>query len=231
MLRELKWQLKKWFKKNQVLANCLHKLLFIYLKIVYKTSRLNITYQDQKNNLDNKGKIYALWHNRLVCGSSIFENHQSSSNNFKGAYVLISPHNDGKIISKIIHDFGLNVLEGSSNKNSTNVLRQIISKLSEKASIIITPDGPRGPLYTINSNITELARKYNANLIPVSCISSRFFSLKSWDKLIVPLPFGSIYVIIGSPLILSADKKTNDDNLVSKLNVLARLAEDYAKNR
>ncbi len=224
MRKELRWRLKKWFKNNQIWTNFLCNLLFIYLKVTYKTSRFVFNYQDsfEKDAFNNsKSTIYALWHNRLAFGPRIFRDHHQH------IYALASPHSDGKIISKIINSFGFKILEGSSNKNSVGALKQIITKLKNGGDIVITPDGPRGPVYNVgSSNITEIALKYGAKLVPISCMSSNFFSLKSWDRLMIPLPFGTIYVIVGSSITLLSDKQTNDANLENQLKALSQIAED-----
>lgn len=227
MLRRLKWRIKKWLKESQIWNNFFHKSLFLYLKIVYVTSRWHYIHQNatQGDFQKHKNTIYVLWHNRLTFGLEIFKNH-------KHIYPLVSPHSDGKIISTIIRNFGFDIIEGSSNKNSVGSLKKIIAKLNAGANIVITPDGPRGPVYHVNNSaITELARRHRANLIPISCMSSNFFSLSSWDKMMMPLPFGNIYVIIGSPLILLNNKQINDNNLVDRLNILSKLAEDNVRNR
>jgi lysophospholipid acyltransferase (LPLAT)-like uncharacterized protein len=173
---------------------------------VYLTSRWQFCWPDgyskEKFLLEHR-VIFALWHNRLALGPGIFKYH-------KDIHALISPHSDGRVISNIVNKFGFGAISGSTNKNPIGALKQIITKLSSGSNIVITPDGPRGPAYKINSNITQIAKKYKAQLIPISANCSKYFRFKSWDRLIMPLPFGKIEVLIGEPLILSHNEEQNN---------------------
>ncbi|MFY9589427.1 lysophospholipid acyltransferase family protein [Rickettsia endosymbiont of Halotydeus destructor] len=204
---------KKFLKNNNCATNIITVLLYGYLKFVYFTSRQKFIFPEGVNKekfLAEQGVIFAFWHNMLALSPCMFKEH-------KYLYALISPHLDGKFLNNIVSKFGCGVIVGSTNKNPIGALKIIIQKLSKGDNVIITPDGPKGPVYKINSGITEIARKYNKKLIPVVSNTSKYFLLKSWDKLIMPLPFGNITVIFGSPLQLTNDKEQNDINLEKQL--------------
>jgi lysophospholipid acyltransferase (LPLAT)-like uncharacterized protein len=206
--------IKKLLKKNNFALSVVTKLLYNYLRVVYFTCRWQFVFSDNYNKhqfLAQKGVIFAFWHNRLALGPGIFIGH-------KDIHTLISTHSDGKIISNIVNKFGFGVINGSTNKNSAVALKTIIKKLHNGSNIVITPDGPRGPIYKINSNINKVAQKYNIKLIPVSCKTSRYFLLKSWDKLIMPLPFGKVTAFIGSPLVFTGNENQDNINLAQALN-------------
>lgn len=196
---------KKFLKHNKCLLSITTGLLYWYLQFVYFSSRKKFIFYDNGNKekfLNEQGVIFAFWHNMLALSPSMFKGH-------KNIYALISPHLDGKILNDLVGKFRCKVIVGSTNKNPIGALRQIISKLSQGASIIVTPDGPKGPIYKVNSGITEIAYKYNKKLVPIVGGTSRCVRLKSWDKLIIPLPFGNIKIIVGSPLKLTSDKAHN----------------------
>ncbi|MFU7502884.1 MAG: lysophospholipid acyltransferase family protein [Candidatus Tisiphia sp.] len=208
--------IKKILKKNNFVLSVVTKLLYTYLRVVYFTCRWQFVFPDnytKQQFLTEKGVIFAFWHNRLAFGPGIFAGH-------KDIYALISPHSDGKIIGNIVNKFGFGVINGSSNKNPVSALKIIIQKLHNGSNIVITPDGPRGPIYKINSNINKVAQKYNIKLIPVSCSASRYFLLKSWDKLIMPLPFGKITTFIGLPLAFVGNENQDNINLAQALTGL-----------
>ncbi len=208
--------IKKILKKNNFVLSVVTKMLYTYLRVVYFTCRWQFVFSDNYNKqefLAQKGVIFAFWHNRLAFGPGIFAGH-------KDIYALISPHSDGKIIGNIVNKFGFGVINGSTNKNSVAALKTIVKKLHNGSNIVITPDGPRGPIYKINSNINKIAQKYNIKLIPVSCSASRYFLLKSWDKLIMPLPFGKITTFIGLPLAFVGNENQDNINLAQALTGL-----------
>jgi len=213
---------KKFLKHNKCLLSIVTILLYWYLRFVYFTSRQKFIFYDNGNKekfLNEQGVIFAFWHNMLALSPAMFIG-------LKDIYALISPHLDGKILNDLVGKFGCGVIVGSTNKNPIGALRNIIAKLSQGANIIITPDGPKGPVYKVNSGITEIAYKYNKKLIPIVSSTSRCFRLKSWDKLIIPLPFSTIKIIVGSPLELTNDKIQNHINLEKQL---ASLTESLKK--
>lgn len=205
------------FKKSSFLKWLFQKLIYLYLKFVYTTSSWKFIFPagySKEDFIKEKSVVYALWHNRLAFGPGIFCGKPN-------VQPLVSPHSDGAIISKIIEDFGFCVIYGSTNKDSARSLKQIIKNLKTGISIVITPDGPRGPKYQINSSITEVARKYGSKLVAISCHCSRSFTLNSWDQLIMPLPFSQVSVVFSSPVSLLEDKEVNDSNLEAQLRELS----------
>lgn len=213
--------------KNKYVQYILACLLYCYLVLVYKTSKWVIKWEDselEKKIPDINGCFISFWHNRLAFGINIFRN-------YKKIHALVSSHSDGKIIASVIRIAKHKTISGSSNKNAQSALKSIIKKLESGEKIIITPDGPRGPLYEINSNITRIAHKYNKPIIPMSCISNKYFELKSWDKMLIPKPFSKIYVIFGKAVSLSQDDKKNKDLLKNDMIRLSETAKLYLKQR
>ncbi len=200
--------IKKFLKKSNYTLSTVVNLLYGYLQVVYFTTRWQFIQPGDFSA--QRGVIFIFWHNRLAIGPGMFKGH-------KDIYALISPHSDGKIISSLVNKFGFGVIEGSTNKNSVAALKIMLKKLGNGSNIVITPDGPRGPIYKINSSIAKIAYKYNIAVIPVSCTTSRYWTLNSWDKLMIPLPFGKITVRIGEPLIFTGNESQDDTNLVKKL--------------
>ncbi len=213
---------KKFLKNNKYVLSIITILLYWYLRFVYFTSRQKFIFYDNGNKekfLNEQGVIFAFWHNMLALSPAMFIGHRN-------IYALISPHLDGKILNDLVGKFGCKVIVGSTNKNPIGALRNIIGKLSQGANIIVTPDGPKGPVYKVNSGITEIAYRYNKKLIPIVSSTSRCFRLKSWDKLIIPLPFGIIKIIVSLPLELTNNKIQNHISLEKQL---ASLTESLKK--
>jgi lysophospholipid acyltransferase (LPLAT)-like uncharacterized protein len=53
-------------------------------------------------------------------------------------------------------------------------------------------DGPRGPRGEIKPGLILLAQRSGAALIPIVYSVSRKWVAKSWDRMVVPLPFGRV---------------------------------------
>jgi lysophospholipid acyltransferase (LPLAT)-like uncharacterized protein len=59
-------------------------------------------------------------------------------------------------------------IRGSYKKMSISSLREIIGNLKTGIDIAITPDGPKGPRYTVKSGIIDLARLSGKTIVPVT---------------------------------------------------------------
>lgn len=213
--------IKKGFKKFLKNSNLVHSLsvniLFLYLKTAYYTSKWEFVWPQNLdkakiNQLD--GALFALWHNRLAFGMYIFQE-------INNVYALASSHTDGKLITDVIRKMKFGIIEGSTNRNPTGALKEIICKINSGKNVVITPDGPRGPVYKVNSSITKLAKKFDKPLIPLSCTTDKYYELKSWDKMIIPKLFSKMTVRFGNPLDLKENEETNDILLEQTLTQLS----------
>lgn len=209
----LKYHLKQWLKKNDILYSILSCCIKAYLSLVYSTIRWQYKVPQGYDFNGATRTIFAMWHDNLATAPYAFRSH-------KNLYALVSPHSDGKIISKTLVKFGYHIIEGSTNKNPAAAARQIIKNLSKNRNIAITPDGPRGPKHEVHSNIVGLAKIALANIVPVSCKVERYFCLESWDALMMPLPFCRGIITIGAPLILSENDELGSKQLEDALNSL-----------
>ncbi len=217
----LKKYLKRFLKQSRFIHWLIVRAIYIYLKFVYLTSKWEFVWTDaitknQLNALD--GVLIAFWHNRIAFGMHILKKYDN-------VFALVSSHTDGKIITDVIRAMNYGVIEGSTNRNPTRAVRSIINSLELGNKIVITPDGPRGPAHKINSSITKIAYKYNKPLIPISCMATKYFTLNSWDKMMIPKPFGKIVVTIGSSIILSGNANIDDNLLENELLNLSFKAE------
>ena len=189
--------IKKLFKNSQLLKYFVAFILYTYLKLVYLTTRWVYVFPSKSSEdlWEKMGSTVAVaWHDRLaILPKSIMHNN-------KQIHILASPHSDGIIISSVLKMFGFNIIPGSTNKNSMLAVKNIMNVLNAAGNVAITPDGPRGPRHKINSNIIAIAQKCDAYILPISCAATNYFPLKSWDNLMFPIPFGTIYVYVGDPI-------------------------------
>lgn len=217
--------IKHHLKNSKIIFNILAGVIFVYLKFSYFTSRWWFIMPENvdEKKLDNEnGLFFAVWHNRLAYSMHIF-------GNYKNVFGLTSPHSDGKIIGKLVLMMNHKIIEGSTNKNSNIAVKEIIKQITHGGKIVVTPDGPRGPVYKNGSVITKIASKYNKKLVPVSCYASKYFELKSWDKMMLPKPFSKILVLVDKPLELTGNDEHDRLLLEKKLNHLTHQAKDLSQ--
>ena len=68
------------------------------------------------------------------------------------------------------------------------------------AVLFITPDGPRGPMHSMNPGLAWMARATGRAVIPSAFVCDRAWPANSWDNFTLPKPFARILLIYGEPL-------------------------------
>ncbi|TLN17220.1 DUF374 domain-containing protein, partial [bacterium] len=108
---------------------------------------------------ENGNAIWAFWHNRLM-GSIPF--HRG-----RGIGVVISQSKDGELISRVVEPMGYKAIRGSSSRGGASALRGILRQLKDGHIAAFTPDGPRGPRYTVSPGVAYAAQRSGAWVMPM----------------------------------------------------------------
>jgi lysophospholipid acyltransferase (LPLAT)-like uncharacterized protein len=151
---------------------------------------------DVRNFVREHPVIFAIWHNRLLMLPRVFDPSFPS----RQSYGLISASRDGDLIARFIERSGYGTVRGSSSRKGVIALRQLVDTLAAGDNVLVTPDGPRGPVYQASQGIIFLAQKSGAPIVPIHMEYSRAWRLKSWDRFVVPRPFAQLRAIFGAPL-------------------------------
>lgn len=164
-------------------------LLFVFMDLTgwwlywlwHKTVRISVSGQMPTK----EPVIYGFWHQHIfiIVGffSKTFARHSITA--------LVSPSPDGKILSRLLNKLHIRVCRGSSDINGLKGFWSCIREIRSGKSLMITPDGPRGPSEKMKPGIIKLSEITRA---PVSCITAEYSScwrLSSWDGFIIPKPF------------------------------------------
>lgn len=181
--------------QQNIIVYSIASIARFYCLLIWLTCKINVNISPNADIIlrTKQPCIFALWHNRLL----IFPKLLSKYGKFTA---VISLHADGEYLNKFISFYNHQAIRGSSNKGSFKVIKSILASLANGISVVITPDGPRGPRFQINSNITLIAQKAKVPIIPICYSISKAKILKTWDKFIIPLPFSIINVEIGNPI-------------------------------
>ena len=134
-----------------------------------------------------EGFLAAMWHGRMLAPLPVHRG--------RGIGVLVSPSRDGALVELVLRRFGYRVIRGSSSKGAPRALREMREQLAGGGSVVITPDGPRGPRHSVNVGLAWLARETGLPILPVGVACESAWRLKSWDRFMIPKPRARVAVV------------------------------------
>lgn len=182
------------FKKAFTFIKTLLIILFgrVFLRLLLMTCRVKIVgLEDFIETAKNNRCIIMLWHNRLAIVPQILSCYTSKLT-FAG---VISASRDGKLLEAIVNSYKRGFTIRVGHLKRYQALKEVIRTIEEKKHIvIITPDGPRGPVYEMKPGIAIAALETGAQVIALDWKAKRMWELKTWDKLRFPKPFTEITI-------------------------------------
>ncbi|MGB3750193.1 MAG: lysophospholipid acyltransferase family protein [Arcobacteraceae bacterium] len=191
-------------------------LLQLFVRFVYLTNKK--TYYTSEKISEDETFIVCMWHGDLLMQPFNYQNLKP-----KGTVkAIISEHRDGEAIRKTVEYLGIGSLAGSSTRGGAKALIGAIKSIKNGIDVAITPDGPKGPIYSVADGVVIISQKTKAKIIPFSAVPSKYWQLSSWDKFIIPKPFGKINFYIGDPIDVS-------DMEIDEAKIL--ISEKMAKNQ
>ena len=132
---------------------------------------------------------FVLWHNRLFISPEIFRRYRWR----RPLYGLVSASKDGAWLAAFYRMIGLMPVRGSSSNFGREAGRTLIELMKAGNDIGITPDGPRGPLYTLEPGVLVVTRRNNAPMVLMGAeFCGPFKRLRSWDRFYIPWPFTKV---------------------------------------
>jgi lysophospholipid acyltransferase (LPLAT)-like uncharacterized protein len=135
--------------------------------------------------------VIAFWHGKMFAGWYL------ASRRGARPVALVSPSKDGNILTSVLHRWGYEVERGSSSKSGLEALERAIARVraGECDRVVITPDGPRGPIHRLKRGAFLAAQELD---LPVYFLTIRYHKAKtlgrSWDRFEIPLPFSKVSV-------------------------------------
>ena len=191
----------KKFKNGPILSFLIKYIIYIYLRLIFLTYRLEVKYDyDVKQPFNKNLGVFYFWHQNIIAALFFFFKNKGIG------HCVVSPSNDGKIVGFIAEKLGFKVVYGSAYKKSVQVVRQTLDILDTNKRLGMVGDGSRGPAFKLQRGVIYLAAKSNLPLIFIEGKASWAFTFdKSWDKFQLPLPFSKIFIHVHAPVIPSQD--------------------------
>jgi lysophospholipid acyltransferase (LPLAT)-like uncharacterized protein len=129
--------------------------------------RMDSQGHEQVDALYHQGRhiILAFWHAQQLMIPTGYRG--------TGANVLISQHQDGEIIARIISRFGHWAVRGSSTRGGAFALRELIRRGRSGGDLVVTPDGPKGPRQVAKLGVIQLAKATGLPIVPLAFSCSK----------------------------------------------------------
>lgn len=198
-------------------------LLYQIHKFVYYAK--NINYPECPNC------IFAIWHAHQ-CGLYSLKDKNKIN-------IMISRSRDGGIIAYAAEQLGFRTVRGSQTRGGAKATLELIEKLKQGESGVITIDGPKGPKYVVKKGIVEIARMTGVPIVPMTFYGGKggLFRFNTWDEFCYPVPFKKLINIYGDPVYVPSDADEDKIEEIRKQiedelhNLYETAVRDYKKLR
>jgi lysophospholipid acyltransferase (LPLAT)-like uncharacterized protein len=154
--------------------------------------------------------IVCLWHNRLGSAPTFYRRYFRKQASTRRAAAIVSASRDGALLAYFLQLVGMQSARGSTSRRGPMAMLEMARLATQGYTLAITPDGPRGPCYHLQSGVIYLARLTQLPIVPCSMNTGWKVCLKSWDRFQVPLPFSRVTVEFAPPLSVPRDASEAD---------------------
>jgi len=191
--------------RRPALQSLLAALLGRYLALALGTTRWTLEgAENVAPHFAGQPAIVAFWHERLPLMPALWRQAGRARQGVR-ASVLVSRHSDGRLIGDLVRRFGVDIVHGSTARDGQErggaaALRALVQRLAAGNHVVITPDGPRGPRRQAAQGVAQLAALSGVPVLPCAAQTSRRRVLCSWDRMVLPLPFGRGVIVCGRPI-------------------------------
>lgn len=212
--------LAKRFLRDDRVQSVVARLIASYLRFTYRSMSWEIIGQHHLDQLRSQGLpvLAAFWHGRMAMMRFLWREEGRFS-------VLMSSHRDGRLIARALALLDVGAIIGSSRRGGGSALLRIIKTLRDGGCVGVTPDGPKGPRMRAKPGIAAAALGAGVPILPVTYSAQRAVIFRSWDRLMIPLPFTRGIFVIGEPLSAEGSDEAVRTLVEVRLNVITAEAD------
>ena len=178
------------------------QLLFFLNKVI-------IHGEENLLNLAKAGKpiMVCVWHGRLLFPSWYIRL------KITNLHAIASHHSDAEIMAQILKRWGYSLIRGSTKKGGKAVVLKMAEVVKNGGIVAVTNDGPKGPPRIAKAGSTGLAIKYNVSMVMITGSATKFWQINSWDRFMLPKPFGRIDIVVAPPLEITTPPANNEEEI------------------
>jgi lysophospholipid acyltransferase (LPLAT)-like uncharacterized protein len=163
------------------------KLTALLLAVVGRTLRFEVIAEEGMTPATPPARgIFCFWHRCTLPAGWYFRKFRCS--------ILISRSFDGELIARTLGLLGYKSVRGSSSRDGAAGLMAMREVLARGEPVVFTADGPRGPIYQTKMGPVKLAQLTGELMGSFYLLPERAWTMRSWDRFLVPLPFSRVVV-------------------------------------
>ncbi len=124
---------------------------------------------------------------------------------------MVAKHSDGEMIGRTLVHFGMGLIRGAGagekgkDRGGAGALRALLKAMRSNVTIAMTADIPPGPARVAGMGIVTAARLSGRPIVPMAVATTRCFTLPTWSRFTVNLPFGKLAMVGGDPIWVPRD--------------------------
>jgi 3-deoxy-D-manno-octulosonic-acid transferase len=185
------------------------KLAARHIRTVFSTSEVIREPADTDSYLEKLNPmIVAMWHGQFLLLPLIKPKSVP-------VYNMVAKHTDGEMIGRALMHFDMGLIRGAGagdsgkDRGGAGALRAALKALRANATVAMTTDIPPGPARVAGMGIVTLARMSGRPIVPLAIATGRFFTLPTWSRFTVNLPFTKLAMVAGEPIHVPRDADEN----------------------
>jgi lysophospholipid acyltransferase (LPLAT)-like uncharacterized protein len=196
------------------------RLLYLVVYVLVRALSVTLRVKHVRPELidDLPQYILVLWHQQLLplLGRSRWR---------RPIAVMTSQSKDGDISTNVLKLYGVESARGSSTRGGSVGMRGLLRAARDGRSVVFTPDGPRGPVGVVKEGVIFAAQATKLPIMPIAFAGKKYKMLRSWDRMIIPMPFSRGLIVYGEPFVIPRDGDPEEWRLKLK-QILDTLSEE-----
>jgi len=136
-------------------------------------------------------RIVCFWHEQLVMMPHMrkWDDHAAAA--------MVSRHADAQIMAEHLRSLGIRIIELGTSEVNSGPVREAVRHLRAGGSLAITVDGPMGPARIPKEGALVISGVSRKPIHPSAYAVTHSIRLKTWDQMILPLPWGRGVIAVG----------------------------------
>ncbi|MCX7847063.1 MAG: lysophospholipid acyltransferase family protein [bacterium] len=202
-------------------------LLYWLARALFSTCRMRMVDAEPVEEIVRGGGnvIFGSWHGRLLALLHCYARHYGYTN----LTLMVSQSRDGELFARMLARYKVETVRGSSSRGGAAALKELVRVCRGGRDTAISLDGSKGPRERVQRGPLMLAQLAGRPLVPLAFDATRKVVLKTWDRLMIPLPFSTIYVQLGRPLIVAEEAEDIDRYVAVVQEEMERICRELSE--